>query len=151
MRCGALVPGLLLLASPAWAQKVDVACPSAAAMGRVNVEVAGEPTITGTLFCLTADEVALLKDGEVVRTPLARVKRIHKPSDPTWDGFVKGAAIPLTLWGVICGFCGEAAPGMWRAAIGYGVIGSVFDALQSNSKTIYVGKQATGVQVRFSF
>lgn len=140
---------MLAWAMPAAAQSEPPRCAETSA-GVVDVETA-EGTLSGTLYCLGATDVSILRDGERTVLPLAKVRRIRKQADPVWDGFLKGAAVPLTVWGVTCTFCGEASPYAWRAALGYGLIGAAFDGLQTNRKTIYVspGRRSVGVRIGF--
>ena len=151
MRYAVLLVFILALSAPASAQKIEVACTSAPAVGRVDVAIVDGETIRGTLFCLTADDVSLLRDGQVVTTPLSKVKRISRPADPAWDGAAKGGGIVLTMWGVICGFCGADSSGPWRAVAAYAAIGGIVDALQTNRKTFYVGPRASVMKLRVSF
>jgi hypothetical protein len=149
MRCVLLVVCLLIVAGPAAAQSEVPPCAPTPG-GMVEVETT-EGTLAGTLFCLGATDVSILRDGQRQVLPLAQVKRIRKQADPIWDGALKGVAIPLTIWGVSCGFCGDAAPFAWRSALGYALIGAAFDGLQTNRKTIYVSPQRQSVGVRIGF
>ena len=151
MRYAVLLIAMLALSSSASAQQVEVACQSAPAVGRVDVAIVDGETIRGTLFCLTAKDVSLLRDGQVVTTPLSRVKRISKPADPVWDGAAMGGGIVLTLWGVMCGFCGADSSEPWRAVLGYAAVGGIVDALQTNRKAIYIGRGAPTLKMRVSF
>ncbi len=137
MRVMFVILSLLVLATPASAQSTPGSC-APVGSGRVDV-VTSSGTLRGTLFCLDADDVTLLRDGELVRTPLTSVRRIVKPADPIWDGAVKGAAGVLTIWGIACGFCGAGDIYPWRAVAGYAVLGATIDALQTNTRTIYSG------------
>lgn len=138
MRVVLFALGALVLATPAQAQDLPRSCAASAMAGRVDVETTNEGTIRGTMFCLSADEVTILRDGELIRARLSNVRRIAKPADPVWDGAAKGAAVVLTLWGVTCGFC-DADATVWRAMAGYALLGASLDALQTNTKTIYSG------------
>jgi hypothetical protein len=149
MRCAVIVACLLIVARPAAAQSDVPPCAPTPA-GMVEVETA-EGTLAGTLYCLGATDVSILRDGQRQVLPLTRVTRIRKQADPVWDGALKGAVIPLTIWGVTCRFCGEATPWVWPAALGYGLIGLTFDALQTNRKTIYVSPQRRSVGLRIGF
>ena len=151
MRCIVLLLAVVLCGSPTSAQEAGPACPAASKPERVDVDVAGEGTIRGTLFCLSPNTLKLLREGMLVEVPLTRVRRITKPADPVWDGAVKGAAVVLTMWGVTCGFCEGGSTYMWRAVAGYAALGATIDALQTNRKTIYVGRQAAALNVRLSF
>lgn len=129
---------LLAVGGPAAAQtpaSPSVRCAPVSA-GQVVVETRAQGALAGTLYCLGATEVSILREGMQLNIPLLDVKRIRKPADPVWDGAVKGAAVVATLWGVTCGFC-DAGPYMWRAMAGYALMGMTIDALQTNRKTIY--------------
>lgn len=142
---------LLFLAAPAFAQVAPHACSRIQVAGRVDVETT-TGTLRGTLFCLSVDEVMLLQEGTLVRTPLSAVKRIRTPADPVWDGALKGASIVLAIWGISCGFCGDDPGPVLRFVGGYALVGATLDALQSNSKTIYSGggrSAALGWRVTF--
>ena len=149
MRCVLIVACLLIAAGPAAAQSEVPPCAPASG-GIVEVET-NEGTLAGTLYCLGATDVSILRNGQRHVLPLAQVKRIRKQADPIWDGALKGVAIPLTIWGVSCGFCGEATPFVWRSALGYALIGAAFDGLQTNRKTIYVSPQRQSVNLRIGF
>lgn len=155
MRTVILLIGLFILApavvAPAYAQRVAVDCTPAAAIGRVNVETTSDGTIRGTLLCLSSDEVTVLRNGEVIKAPLAAVRRIARPADPVWDGAVKGAAVVMTMWGIACGFCSDGAGIMARSAAGYALLGMSIDAMQTNRRTIYVGGTTPSLKVRLSF
>jgi len=153
MRLLLLSLSILLLAAPARAQSIAVECPPAVNVGAVAVETINEGTIRGTLYCLSPDEVGILRDGRLVTTPLSKVTRVVKPADPVWDGAVKGAAVVLTMWGVSCGFCdaGAGNPYIWRAVGGYALLGLTIDALQSHRKTIYSGRPAPSLNWSLSF
>lgn len=152
MRAATMVMALLVLASPAAAQTAGARCASNAAPTTVDVDTV-DGTIRGTLYCLSPDEVSILRDGMIVTTPLSKVKRVVKPADPVWDGAVKGAAVVLTIWGVSCGFCdaGAGTPYIWRAVGGYALLGATIDALQTNRKPIYIGRAAPSLNWRISF
>ena len=142
---------VLLLAAPAFAQVAPHPCSRILVEGRVDVETT-TGTLRGTLFCLSIDEVMLLQEGTLVRTPLSAVKRIATPADPVWDGALKGASVVLAIWGISCGFCGDHPGPMLRIVGGYALAGAAFDALQTNSKTIYSGggrSAALGWRVTF--
>lgn len=149
MRFFLIVACVLVVAGPAAAQSEVPPCAPAPA-GMVTVETT-EGTLAGTLYCLGATEVSILRQGQRQVLPLASVRRIRKQADPLWDGALKGLAIPLTIWGVSCGFCGEATPFVWRSALGYALIGMAFDGLQTNRKTIYVSPHRRSVGVRIGF
>jgi hypothetical protein len=152
MRAATLVMALLVLASPATAQTAASRCASNAPATTVDVDTF-DGTIRGTLYCLSPDEVSILRNGMIVTTPLSQVKRVVKPADPVWDGAVKGAAVVLTIWGVSCGFC-DAGPGnlyIWRAVGGYALLGATIDALQTHRKTIYIGWTTPALKVRVGF
>jgi len=72
---------VLFLAAPAFAQVAPHPCSRILVEGRVDVETT-TGTLRGTLFCLSIDEVMLLQEGTLVRTPLSAVKRIATPADP---------------------------------------------------------------------
>lgn len=129
---------LLFLVAPASAQVAPPSCSRTPVAGRVDVETA-TGTLRGTLFCLSVDEVMLLQEGTLVRTPLSDVKRIATPPDPVWDGALKGASVVLAIWGISCGFCGDHPAPMLRIVAGYALVGATLDALQTNSKKIYAG------------
>jgi hypothetical protein len=129
---------VLFVAAPAFAQMAPESCSRSLVAGRVDVQTA-TGTLRGTLFCLSEDEVLLLQEGTLVRTPLSTVRRIATPPDPVWDGALKGASIVLVIWGVSCGFCGDHPGPMLRMVGGYALVGAALDALQSNSKKIYSG------------
>lgn len=152
MRAPTMVMALLVLASPAAAETAGAGCASNAPTTTVDVDTI-DGTIRGTLYCLSPDEVSILRDGMLVTTPLSQVKRVVKPADPVWDGAVKGAAVVLTMWGVSCGFC-DAGPGnryIWRAVGGYALLGATIDALQPHRKTIYAGRTPPPLNVRVRF
>ena len=142
---------VFFLAAPVSAQVEPQSCSRSLVAGRVDVETT-TGTLRGTLFCLSVDEVTLLQDGALVRTPLSAVKRIATPPDPVWDGALKGASVVLAIWGVSCGFCGDHPSPMLRIVGGYALVGAALDALQTNSKTLYSGRArsaALGWRVTF--
>ena len=150
MRCALLLVCGLALAAPALAQDSPDRCAPSPG-GQVEVETTDLGTLAGSLFCLSGTEVSILRQGQQMVVPLAQVKRIRKPADPVWDGALKGAAVGVTMWGVSCGFCSEAAPFIWRATLGYAIIGAAWDGLQTNRKTIYVAPGRRSVAVRVGF
>ena len=149
MRCVLLVAWMLIAAGPAAAQSEVPPCAPVSG-GLVDVETT-DGTLAGTLYCLGATDVSILREGRRQVVPLAQVKRIRRQADPVWDGAVKGAAIPLTIWAVSCGFCSEGTPFVLRSALAYGLIGAAFDGLQTNRKTIYVSPERRSVGVRIGF
>lgn len=141
---------MMAVAVPAAAQDGGDRCAQTPG-GSVEVETTAQGTLVGTLYCLGASEVSILRQGQQMVVPLSQVTRIRKPADPVWDGAVKGAAVVLTMWGVTCKFCGEARPYMWRAALGWSLLGVTIDALQTNRKTIYVSNSKVSVGWRVGF
>lgn len=132
---------LLGVVTPVAAQTTGPRCAETPS-GRVNVETTTQGTVTGTLFCLSATEVSLLREGQQIAIPLTEVRRIQKPADPVWDGALKGASVVVMMWAVACGFCGDAAEGMLRAGAGWAAVGGIIDALQTNRTTIYAAGRA---------
>lgn len=93
--------------------------------------------LRGTLLCLSESGVAFAAEGQVMRRPLAEISRIEKPRDGVDDGFLKGAAIGLIVWGVMCTHC--PAEYMLRATMGYAFMGLALDALHGGGTTLYRG------------
>jgi hypothetical protein len=98
---------------------------------------------------LTGTVVVVAADGQVTTTALTGVRRIDTRPDPSWDGAVKGAILPLVLWAALCHHC-DAGP-MLRAAAGYAVIGAVWDRLDTNQKRLYERRPAAMVAWRLRF
>jgi hypothetical protein len=128
----------LFVCAPAGAQ--EKACHPISPTDRVTVTTTDGASISGTLLCLSDQAAAVLaRDGQLLETPLAQIRRIQTRPDSVWDGALKGAAIPLILWTVFCHGCDGAAEPLMRAAGAYGLVGLTWDYLQSNQKTIYSG------------
>ena len=133
-----------------FAQDADTCLP-VSPTSQVVVTLNSGTKVRGTLLCLGQQEVRLAGEGTVNRHPLADVRRIDKPRDGVNDGFLKGAAVGLIFWGVICPKCEPEY--MLRSTLTYAFIGLAFDALQGNSKTIYRSgnKPAASVAWRVRF
>jgi len=134
-------------ASPVHAQPAP--CHSISPTDRVEVTTTDNAKVRGTVICLTDQSLLLLRDGATSETPLAVIKKIETRSDPIWDGAVKGAAIPLVMWAIFCHDCD--ADIMLRSAVGYGLIGATWDAVQRNKRTIYAGRPTASVAWRLRF
>ena len=139
MRTASLVFLLTIFAATARAQDLAAPCHAVSPTERVLMTTHAGQTIRGTLLCLTESEVLLTRDGHLTRTPLESVRSITTPSDPVWDGAVKGAVVPLVFWAVFCRGC--QAEYLLRSALAYSLIGVSFDALDSNRKTLYRGNE----------
>jgi hypothetical protein len=137
----------LLFATTAGAQNSPAQAPSAptltmadchpSSFGKlVDVTTVDGTTWRASIRCLDPQHVQLLRDGVVTSTPLAEVRRIVTRPDPVWDGFLKGAAIPLIMTAILCTECLDEGL-TYRGALAYGAIGATWDALQLNRKTIY--------------
>lgn len=125
-------------------------CLSVSPTGPVVVELSAGPSLRGTLMCLSEDGAWVLQDGRMAKVPLDGVRRIRTTADPVWDGFAKGAVVPLIFWAVLCREC-PAEP-MLRSALTYGLIGLTFDALDDNRRTLYQGSgRSFSVGWTFSF
>ena len=116
----------------------------------VDVTTLAGKTWRASIQCLDPQNVRLLRDGVTSITPLADVRRIVTRPDPVWDGFVKGAAIPLILTAIFCADCLDEDY-TWRGVLAYGAVGATWDALQSNRKTIFdSGGSSPGVTASVS-
>ena len=116
----------------------------------VDVTTVDGKTWQASIQCLDPQNVRLLRNGVVTSTSLMDVRRIVTRPDPVWDGFVKGAAIPLIAMVIFCAECLDDE-GTYRAALTYGAIGATWDALQSNRKTIFdSGGRRSGVTASVS-
>ena len=140
--------GLLLIAAPAAAQDQPSPCQPITPV-RVTVTTNDGPPIHGTLLCLTLSEVILASDGRMRTTALGTVRRIETPPDPSWDGAVKGAILPLVMWAVFCHDC-DAGP-MFRAVAAYAAIGGIWDSLDRNQARIYDRRPAAAIAWRVRF
>jgi hypothetical protein len=110
------------------------------------------PHITRHAAVLTEQDVLLVRDGQVTRTPLDSVGRIVTPPDPVWDGAAKGAAIPLILYAVFCHGCEGGGEFILRSTLAYSAIGLAIDALDTNRKTLYKGSgRSASVTWRIGF
>lgn len=138
IRLFAIAVAAVLTASSAAAQAAPAPCHPVSPTDRVTVTTVSGESIRGTLLCLTDDAVRLVRDGQTTETLLSEIRRIETRADPTWDGAVKGAAIPLVMWAI---FSHDSESLSWtlRSAAAWAVIGSTWDALQTNKKTIYRG------------
>ena len=112
-------------------------CLSVSPTGPVVIELSAGHSLRGTLMCLSGDGAWVLREGRMSKVALDDVKRIHTPADPVWDGAIKGAAVPLIFWAVLCHDC-PAEP-MLKSALTYGLIGLTFDLLDDNRRTLYHG------------
>ena len=151
----------LLLTTTAWAQHPPAQASSAqtltmadchpSSFGKlVDVTTVDGTTWRASIRCLDPQHVQLLRDGVVTSTPLTEVRRIVTRPDPVWDGFLKGAAIPLILTAIFCTECLDEGF-TYRGALAYGAIGATWDALQSNRKTIFdSGGRPAGVTTSVS-
>lgn len=143
------VPGQPVPGAPAPAPAMADCHP--ASFGKlVDVTTQDGRTLRAVIRCLDPANVQLLQGGTVTTTPLADIRRIVTRPDPVWDGFVKGATIPLILTAIFCADClGESFT--YRAALGYGLVGLTWDSLQTNRKTIFdSGGRPAGVTTSVS-
>jgi hypothetical protein len=153
-----LVAVVLLAAVPAFAQEGVLLLPSNAASpatcdrpsleGLVSIDHAGGSTSKGILYCVSADELVLLRDGALQRTPLTDVIRIKRPADPVWDGAAIGAGIAFAM------FATWADSGLIvRQAAVFAMIGGTVDALRSDARTLWAAakpkRAALHLTVRF--
>jgi hypothetical protein len=116
----------------------------------VDVTTFDGKTRQASIRCLDPQNVQLSRDGVVTSTPLTEVRRIVTRPDPVWDGFLKGAAIPLILTAIFCADCLDEGF-TYRGALAYGAVGATWDALQSNRKTIFdSGGRPSGASVSVS-
>jgi hypothetical protein len=125
-------------------------CLSVSPTRPVVVELSAGTSFRGTLVCLSDDGAWVLDEGRMSKIPLDGIQRIRTAADPVWDGVVKGAAIPLIFWAVLCHEC--SAEPMLKAALTYGLIGLTWDALDDHRRTLYQGggrSLSVGWTVRF--
>ena len=116
----------------------------------VDVTTADGRMLRASIRCLDPQNVQLLRDGAVTSTPLTDVRRIVTRPDPIWDGFVKGAAIPLIVTAIFCFDCLDDTF-TYRGALAYGLVGVTWDALQPNRRTIFdSGGRSSGVTASVS-
>jgi hypothetical protein len=136
MRAAAIFLVFSLVALPARAQdsrRAEDCYPVAA--GVVELTPQSGPVRKGTLLCIGDKQVVLASEGRVEAIPLDDVRSIVKPADGVGDGFLKGAAV-AALIAVLCRGCGDA--GQWAsAAVVYGGIGALVDALHGGRETLY--------------
>ena len=138
------------VATPPTEPQAAADCLSVSPTGTVVVELSAGRSLRGTLMCLSEDGAWVLQDGRMSRVPLDDVRRIRTTADPVWDGFAKGALVPLIFWAVLCHDC-PAEP-MLKSALTYGLIGLTFDAFEDNRRTLYQGGgRSVSVGWTFSF
>lgn len=89
-------------APPASAQNSTRDCTSVAISSQVVVTLRDGSTRRGLLLCMGERETRLALDGRVDGYPLVEIRRVVRPRDSVWDGFLKGAAIPLIAWLAFC-------------------------------------------------
>jgi hypothetical protein len=136
-----LVAVVLLAAVPARAQEGEPLitasssprCDRPSLEGVVAVDLAGGATSRGILHCISKDELVLLRDGALQRTPLTDVVKIRRPADPTWDGAAIGAGIAFAMFATWA----DAGLLLRQAAI-FAMIGGTADALHSDARTLWV-------------
>ena len=149
-----LVPVLVALAAPAFAQSTPTPVPVTAECRPfdkpplVNVQMRDGRTLRATLTCLGA-EAELVTNGRLSRTPIADIAKISEPRDAVWDGPVIGAGLGVLMW-ALCG-SGCDAGYMARATVDYALLGLVIDAATSQNKTIYKAGRAPALSFRVRF
>ena len=149
-----LVPVLVALAAPAFAQSTPTPVPVTAECRAfdkpplVNVQMRDGRTLRATLTCLGA-EAELVTNGRLSRTPIADIAKISEPRDAVWDGPVIGAGLGVLMW-ALCG-SGCDAGYMARATVDYALLGLVIDAATSQNKTIYKAARAPSLSFRVRF
>ena len=127
----------VVTASTAAAQDdVPSPCPAWAYRGPADITLDDGRRLRAAIQCLGADAVAVDRDGAVTRLPLSAIRRITTPADPLWDGAVKGAAIPLVLFLIVCHDCHWGGY-MTRSVAAYAALGVAFDAMNTNRRTLY--------------
>jgi hypothetical protein len=129
----AAVPALAQEGEPLITASPSPRCDRPSLEGMVAVDLAGGGTSRGMLHCINQDELVLLRNGALQRTPLADVVKIRRPADPTWDGAAIGAGIAFAM------FATWADAGLIiRQAAVFAMIGGTADALHSNARTLWV-------------
>jgi hypothetical protein len=141
-----LALAVLLAAVPSWAQedrRLNMAstpspCDRPSLEGVVAVDLAGGSSSRGILHCISKDELVLLRNGALERTPLTDVVRIRRPADPIWEGAAIGAGLAFAM------FATWADAGfVLREAVVFGAIGAAADALHSDARTLWVAPKTT--------
>ena len=154
MRRLLLLPVLVALATPAFAQSTSTLAPVIPDCRPfdkpplVNVQMRDGRTLRATLTCLGA-EAELVTNGTLSRTPIAAIAKISEPRDAVWDGPVIGAGFGVLMW-ALCG-SGCDAGYMARATADYALLGLVIDAATSQNKTIYKAARAPALSFRLRF
>jgi hypothetical protein len=129
----AAVPALAQEGAPLVTAPASSQCDRPSLEGMVAVDLAGGATSRGFLHCISKDELVLLRNGALQRTPLTDVVKIRRPADPIWDGAAIGAGIAFAM------FATWADAGfVLRQAIVFGAIGAGADALHTDARTLWV-------------
>jgi hypothetical protein len=133
----AAVPALAQEGEPILMASTALRCDRPSLEGMVAVDFAGGATSRGILHCISKDELVLLRDGALQRTPLTDVVKIRRPADPIWEGAAIGAGLAVAM------FATWADAGfVLRQAVVFGAIGATTDALHSDARTLWVAPKA---------
>ena len=140
------VIALLLVSSAASAQATPEPppCWPSSHIDKVTVEMVDGTVRRGSLLCFGTSDLTLVEKSAVGRFSLAEVRQVRKVADPVWDGALKGASVGLVM--LIFGCPAECA---LRTAAGYGLIGLIVDAIDTNRDTVY--RPATGPRASLGF
>lgn len=127
---------VIVSAPPASAQNSAPACTPVAITSQVLVTLRAGSTRRGLLLCMGERETRLALEGRIDSYPLVEIRRVVKPRDRVWDGFLKGAAIPLIAWVAFCPGC-EGGHVLPRVMLEYGSLGLAIDAMHGGTRELY--------------
>lgn len=126
------VPALAQEGEPLVTASTSTPCDRPSLEGMVAVDLDGGATSRGILHCISKNELVLLRNGTLERTPLTGVVKIRRPADPAWDGAAIGAGIAIAM------FAPWADAGLvLRQAAMFAMIGGTADALRSDARTLW--------------